>query len=884
MEKELSSIMKGRKIWKKVASLCASAIMLATIAAPIASATGISESALSSVKVDEVVKIDNQDILSGGLRFNLRELSFYDYNNVSSVRTRAAIPEKYDLREQNLVTPVRDQSPWGSCWSFGALASAESSALSQGVSNPDYSELHLAWFTYQNQVSGSQSGEGTSLTEDYNILDQGGNSLKAVSVLSSWQGLEDEANVPYQNKEGTLEANGDWSVDESKRFNSTAHLVNADMLPSPSIQQNYEATTPEELFYYEYNADAVSAIKRAIMQQGSVNIMYYADQSRPGQEGNGKYFNYNTWSQYVNELIVEGENSTFPNHSVAIVGWDDSYAVENFNEGRRPEQPGAWIVKNSWGTDGWGIENGSDENTGYFYLSYYDHTIMMPTTFEVDDGDDGFDYDNNYQYDFLGLTNAMEFGSDEPMSIANVFTATDEYQELGAVSAVINNPKRTVEVNIYKLNPNATNPTDGTLVASTTEYFEYSGYHTIELPEPVKISKGEKFSVVETIKDEAGNCYIIFETGIDQAQPGYDNDGNVVDNLIKYTSKINRGESFIIDSTGATDLIDDPIGISAYGYHPGNNLIKAFTKNVDVTVPELKEIQISSYDSKGELIDEVQTIAASQVGEAITLSSYTNHVVIIPVLDDIEANATIKINGQEYAVNQDIPRTALNAGAEITIQTVTQPEGFTGNVYTFKVNKIDDTVITDEGVTMTDNMGYLPMNTDFSVVKEENSEGNDYNKIKEALINDDCTDKFTLLSLATNYDGEILELGNDQQVTLKFTLPEGYDASKTQLYRVEIIDGKVELYAATAEENAALSLNTGSINSYYVLAEKEAQIVDPGSSQPGDSSSTTEEDSESGGNYQTGDDSMSIAWVVLAVAVSGMLVLVLTKKSYKATK
>lgn len=881
MEKELSSIMKGRKFWKKVASLCTSAIMLATIAAPIASATGISESALSSVRVEEEAKIDNQDILSGGLRFNLRDLSFYDYNNVSSIRTRSALPEKYDLREHNLATPVRDQSPWGSCWSFGALAGAESNALSQGVSNPDYSELHLAWFTYQNQVSGNQSGEGVSLTENYNILDQGGNSLKAVSVLSSWQGIDDEANVPYQNNAGTLDKDGDWSVDESKRFNSTAHLVEAGFLPSPSLQQNYEATTAEELFYYEYNAEAVSAIKRAVMQKGAVNIMYYADQSRPDQQGNGKYFNYNTWSQYVNELIVEGEDSTIPNHSVAIVGWDDNYAVENFNEGRRPAQPGAWIVKNSWGTQGWGVEDASGENTGYFYLSYYDNSIMMPTTFEIDDGDDGFDYDNNYQYDYLGLSNAMEFMSDEPLSIANVFTATDEYQQLGAVSTVLNNPKRTVEVNIYKLNPNAVSPTDGTLVASTSKYFEYSGYYTIELPEPVNLSKGEKFSVVETIKDQAGNCYIIFEAGADQAQPGYDNDGNQVDNLIKYTSKINRGESFVIDNTGAIDLADDPLGLQDFGYQPGNNLIKAFTKNVDVTVPELKEIQISSYDKNGLLIGEVQKLSPSQ--NAITLSSYTNHISVIPVLDNIEANATIEINGREYKVNESIPRIDIKDGAQMHIKTVTQPEGFIGNTYTFTINEIEDTILTDGGVTMIDDMGYIPIGADLSVVEVQ--DGNDYGKIKEALLNDDCTGEFTLLSLATNIDGEILELGNGEGVTLKFTLPEGYDASKTQLYRVEITDEGVKLYAAQAEENAALSLNTGSINSYYVLAQKEIKTVDPGSSQPGGDSSTPEQGGDgSGGTHQTGDDSMSIAWVILIVAISGMLVLVLTKKGYKTVK
>ena len=64
-----------------------------------------------------------------------------------------------------------------------------------------------------------------------------------------------------------------------------------------------------------------------------------------------------------------------------------------------------------------------------------------------------------------------------------------------------------------------------------------------------------------------------------------------------------------------------------------NNLIKAFTKNVDVTVPELKEIQISSYDKNGLLIGEVQKLSPSQ--NAITLSSYTDHISVIPVLDNI---------------------------------------------------------------------------------------------------------------------------------------------------------------------------------------------------------------------------------------------------------
>ena len=38
-------------------------------------------------------------------------------------------PEKYDLRDHGLVTDVKFQNPWGTCWAFGAVGSLESNAL-----------------------------------------------------------------------------------------------------------------------------------------------------------------------------------------------------------------------------------------------------------------------------------------------------------------------------------------------------------------------------------------------------------------------------------------------------------------------------------------------------------------------------------------------------------------------------------------------------------------------------------------------------------------------------------------------------------------------------------------------------------------------------------
>ena len=47
-----------------------------------------------------------------------------------SWKTEADIfPAKLDLRARGTATPVKSQSPWASCWGFGAIASSETSIL-----------------------------------------------------------------------------------------------------------------------------------------------------------------------------------------------------------------------------------------------------------------------------------------------------------------------------------------------------------------------------------------------------------------------------------------------------------------------------------------------------------------------------------------------------------------------------------------------------------------------------------------------------------------------------------------------------------------------------------------------------------------------------------
>ena len=76
-----------------------------------------------------------------GLAPSVFDSSYLANLNISRVRgVGTSYPSKYDLREQGWLTPIRDQNPYGTCWTFATYSSMESSLLKFEGQAFDFSE------------------------------------------------------------------------------------------------------------------------------------------------------------------------------------------------------------------------------------------------------------------------------------------------------------------------------------------------------------------------------------------------------------------------------------------------------------------------------------------------------------------------------------------------------------------------------------------------------------------------------------------------------------------------------------------------------------------------------------------------------------------------
>jgi C1A family cysteine protease len=287
-------------------------------------------------------------------------------------------------------------------------------------------------------------------------------------------------------------------------------------------------------------------------------------------------------------------------HAVTIVGWDDEFASSDFLGNKAV---GAWIIKNSWGTD-WGYD-------GFGYLSYQ-QPINFGYTF-IFNSDRG--YSNVYQYDFEGKSGFYTIDTEE-VYIKNKFTAKND-EILSAFSTYFDEPTNYT-ASVYL---------NGKLV-TTQSGFSKMGYYTIPLSNEVTLNKGDSFEIsVKFFND--GRIYVPI---------------CAADEINKIS--FGKGLSYYsVDGTHWTDLYESK--------SPSVACIKAFTR-----MKKLTEISIDANQFAG---DDSNPFGNINVGDLVniplTLPQYYD---VDGVQHPLDGLVTFKVNDEYYYATVENGKACLN--------------------------------------------------------------------------------------------------------------------------------------------------------------------------------------------------------------------------------
>ena len=262
-----------------------------------------------------------------------------NYNTIDEVKEEikydeSGLPNKFNLLDKLKIT-VPNAKEYDLGWAFASIKTAETNyALNHNNTMPDYSEMHLDYFTSDDYYG-------------YRTLHSGGNFYDFERYLSVNGGLVSESNFPYK------ETNDDTKVSYSDR---DYYVTNTIYYP------DYSYLFAEENGA-EYAKDYAQAIKYHLNNFGSLYAVVMSP--TPG----AKYFNQKKNSLYFDGNYDENDEDTyyFNREAVTIIGYDDTYSKNNFNAALRPSIDGAYIAMVASG------EGNYDK--GLIYISYEDAVV-----------------------------------------------------------------------------------------------------------------------------------------------------------------------------------------------------------------------------------------------------------------------------------------------------------------------------------------------------------------------------------------------------------------------------------------------------------------------------------------------------------------------------
>ena len=391
-----------------------------------------------------------------------------------------ALSPSFSLAEtinNNLV--IRNQENTYICWAISSLSSLETNLALRNLKNNtntskvyDYSERHMEYATSRYFSGNTLNPNGYNRT-----VGDGGDWLFAESYLTNGMGAVDESSMPFINNQSII----DISQIQGKTVTSQVY----DTVDFPNYN-NYES---------EQRLQIISQIKEHIKNYGSVFCSIHGNVQESLSLG---CYDDTTGAKFCQD------SSHIADHSVSIIGWNDGYNRTNFKGSIKPSQNGAWIVRNSWGT-----EHGDN---GLMYISYEDINVG-DGLYGIIKADDKLSYDNIYQYDRYFPVGQCAFeGYSNGITLCNVFDKKTAGQEfLNQISIYA---PETYNCSVY-VNPEDSSKTNEKmkrveLKSGNTQTINV-GYHTLEFKKPIEIT-GDSFAVavvVEKSNNEAISVTVV---------------------------------------------------------------------------------------------------------------------------------------------------------------------------------------------------------------------------------------------------------------------------------------------------------------------------------------------------------------------------------------
>ena len=442
---------------------------------------------------------------SGCILLLLLGLSIWSQPTTGKKDNEKPVPAKFDLRTVNGVTPVKKQFG-GTCWTHGTMAAIESNLILSGVwkasgleGYPAVSEYHLDWWNGFNKHKNIDLEDPAKDKTGLKVHD-GGDFRVAAAYMSRGDGV---VLVPRGPDNALLEVES-W-YKKAPTFNE------------PRYKRFYVRDI--EWFVVGDNLENIDLIKRRIMKEGAMGTAYAASK----------------W--YISKDFVHYQppsSRAKQDHAVAIAGWDDDKI--SAEEDKKAPKPGAWLIKNSWGT--------GKGDKGYYWISYYDkHCGRDPEMGAVSFRNiEPMAFDHIYYHDYHGWRDTLKNVS----KAFNAFTASANHR-MKAVSFYTAKDNVTFTVKLFSRFEKG--QLSGEL-GSKTGTIPYTGFHTVNLDKPIDVKEKTKFYVYLDLSDGGQaidrTSVVPVLLGEQKAAPG----------LPVVISKANAGESYHWDGSGWKDLYD----------------------------------------------------------------------------------------------------------------------------------------------------------------------------------------------------------------------------------------------------------------------------------------------------------------------------------------